>query len=242
MIKNVAAAILFLSCSASFAQGQAQRQAIVTRPGTHELTLPGSERRYTLVIPRGYSGDKAVPLVMSLHYGGPLIPYIGRGLLDQLVEPVLKELGAIMVAPDSAADGWANPIAEQHVIELLSFIEANYNVDPRKTLLTGYSMGAMGTWYLAPRHPELFEAAIPMAGRPQADSTELEWKTPTLVINSTADELIAIEGTRAAVESLQAQGAPIEIVVIDNVTHFQIPLYRRHLKAAIPWLEGVWSQ
>ena len=234
MVKNIALSLLVFSSSAF-------GQSIITKPGMHELTLPGSERRYTLVIPRGYSESEAVPLVMSLHYGGPITPYIGRGLLEQLVEPVLDELGAIIVAPDSAASGWANPTAEQHVIELLNYIEANYNVDPKRTLLTGYSMGAMGTWYLAPRHPEIFEAAIPMAGRPQADSTDLDWRTPTYVINSSADELIPIEPTRAAVESLRAQGAPIEIMIIDEVTHFQIPRYRRHLRSAIPWLEGVWG-
>lgn len=238
MISRIALGLLVFIGSANIALAQ----PIVTRPGTHELTLPGSERRYTLVIPRGYRDEESVPLVVSLHFGGPVTPFIGRSLIEQLIGPALAQLGAIIVAPDSAANGWANPTAEQHVIELLSFIEANYNVDPTRTLLTGYSMGAMGTWYLAPRHPELFEAAIPMAGRPQSDSTQLDWKTPTYVINSTADEVIPIEPTRAAAESLQAQGAPIEIIVVDEITHFQIPRYRRHLEAAIPWLEGVWSR
>ena len=239
MIKCVAAGLLLFNCGAAIAQAPAR--AIVTEPGVHQLTLPGSERRYTLILPRGYGNEKAVPLVMALHYGGPVTPYIGRGLLEQLVAPALDELGAIMVAPDSAADGWANPTAEQHVLELLSYIEAHYNVDSSRTLLTGYSMGAMGTWYLAPRHPELFEAAIPMAGRPQTDSTALDWRTPTYVINSTADELIPIGPTRAAVEVLRARGAPIEIAVIDGTTHFQIPQYRRHLRAAIPWLTDAWA-
>jgi predicted peptidase len=237
MLERIAISLFVVGMSA----GTALAQPILTRPGTYELTLPGSERRYTLVLPRGYLGAESVPLVMALHYGGRVTPYIGRGFLEQLVEPALRELGAILVAPDSAADGWANPTAERHVIELLSFIESNYKVDKTKTLLTGYSMGGMGTWYLAPRHPELFEAAIPMAGRPQADSTELDWRTPTYVINSAADELIAIGPTRDVVGRLKARGAPIEMVVIDDVTHYEVPRYREHLKAAIPWLRGAWS-
>jgi predicted peptidase len=238
LIRHIATGLLVLICGT----GIAAAQQAVTRPGTHELTLPGSERRYTLVIPRGYSGDEPVPLIMSLHFGGPVTPYIGRSLLEQLIEPALDELGAIIVAPDSAANGWANPTAERHVVELLEYIEANYNVDKARTLLTGYSMGGMGTWYLAPRRPDLFEAAIPMAGRPEAGSTGIDWQTPTYVINSRADELIPFERARSAVESLQARGAPIELVAIDGVTHFQIPRYRRYLRAAIPWIEDVWSR
>ena len=238
MIQRIAFCLWVACCGANVALAQ----AVVTRPGTHELTLPGSDRRYTLVIPRGYRGERPVPLVVALHYGGPLTPFISRGFVEQLIEPALRGLGAIIVAPDSAANDWANPTAEQHVLELLTYVEANYNVDPTRTLLTGYSMGAAGTWYLAPRHPELFEAAIPMAGRPQADSTRLDWQTPTYVLNSTADELIPIDAARAAVESLKARGAPIEMTVIDGVTHFEVPRYRSHLKAAIPWLEHAWTR
>jgi len=239
MNRVMSAGLLLLSCVA----GTVGAQSPVSTPGMHALTLPGSERRFTLVIPAGYDGSEAVPLVMSLHYGGNVTPFYGRGLLEQLVEPVLEELGAIIVAPDSAANGWANPTAEAQVLELLEYVESNYNVDSNRTLLTGYSMGAMGTWYLAPRHPELFEAAIPMAGRPQADSTGLDWRTPTYVINSAADELIALEPTREAVEMLQAKGAPIQIAVIDaGITHYQIPRYRPYLEAAIPWIRDVWSR
>lgn len=223
-------------------QSVADAQTVVSTPGIHELRLPGSERRYTLVLPTGYDGNTPVPLVVSLHYGGRVSPYYGRGLLQQLILPALGELGAIVVAPDNAANGWANETAEAHVLELVDYIEAHYNVDPRRTLLTGYSMGAAGTWYLAPRHPDRFAAAIPMAGRPPRDSAQLDWQTPTYAINSRADELIELEPAVAIVEALQTKGAPVRITVIDGVTHYQIPFYRPHLQAAIEWLREVWSR
>lgn len=238
-------ALLFAALAALTTQSSAQRARAtdpVTRRGTYELTLPGSDLRYTLVIPRGYGNGEPVPVIMSLHFGGPVTPYIGRSLLEQLIEPALRDLGALIVAPDNAGNGWANATAEERVMELLDFIEANYEVDRDKTLLTGYSMGAMGTWYLAPRHADVFEAAIPIAGRPGRDSTGLDWQTPTYVINSIDDEVVAIGPARQAVEQLRSQGAPIELVVVDNITHFQIPRYYRHLKAAIPWILRTWEQ
>ena len=222
-------------------RAQTDSGSSVTAPGTYEMTLPDGGGRYTLVIPDGYTGEEPAPLVVSLHYGGEVTPFYGRGLLDSLIEPVLRELDAIIVAPDSAADNWANPVAEQHVLGLMDHIEAHYNIDSDKTLLTGYSMGAMGTWYLAPRHPERFKAALPMSGRPQSDSTTLDWQTPMYIIHSTADELIPLELTETAVKQLQAKGASIDLVVVDEITHFEWSRFQPHLRAAIPWIHEAWD-
>ncbi len=214
----------------------------ITTPGIYQMTLPDVDRRYTLSIPEGYTTQEPTPLIVSLHYGGQVTPFYGRGLVESLIEPVLRDLGAIIVAPDSAAGNWANPTSEQHVLELLDYIEAHYNIDPNKTLLTGYSMGGSGTWYLSPRHPERFRAALAMAGRPQADSTTFDWKTPMYLIHSTADEVAPLKPTQTAVERLQSQGASINLVVVDEITHYEIPRYRPHLGAAIPWIQQVWAE
>ena len=241
MRRLIAALLSLCLCSVCVVRAQTGSGPSVTPPGTYEMTLPDVDRRYTLVIPDGYTGQEPVPLVVALHYGGQVTPFYGRGLLDQLIEPVLRDLGAIMVAPDSAAGNWANPEAEQHVLELMDYVEAHYNIDPNKTLLTGYSMGGGGTWYLAPRHPERFKAALPMAGRPQPDSTSIDWNTPTYLIHSTADEIVPLESTRTAVEQLRARGAAMELVVVDGITHYQIPRFQPHLKAAIPWILETWN-
>jgi len=239
-----ASAVVLLACLWSPVAVKAQTDAstIVTSPGIHQLTLPEVGRRYTLAIPDGYTGQEPTPLIVSLHYGGQVTPFYGRGLLQSLIEPVLRELGAIIVAPDSAAGNWANPTSEQHILELLDYIEAHYNIDANKTLLTGYSMGGGGTWYLAPRHPERFKAALAMAGRPQADSTTFDWRTPMYLISSTADEVVPLELTQTTVGQLQNLGAPIHLVVVDEITHYEIPRYGPYLKAAIPWIQRIWSE
>ncbi len=214
----------------------------INAPGIHQLTLPGAGRRYTLEIPERYTGQTPVPLIVSLHYGGTVTPFYGRGLVEGLIGPAFQELGAIIVGPDSAAGNWANPTSEQHVLELIDYIGANYNIDASKTLLTGYSMGGGGTWYMAPRHPERFKAAIVMAGRPQADSTSLNWETPLYVIHSTADQVVPFESTEATVDQLRLDGAPVVLVVVDGISHYEIPRYRPYLEAAVPWIEEAWAR
>jgi predicted peptidase len=242
MMRVGAAILLVCLWNAGAVSAQTDASVSITAPGIYEMTLPDAARRYTLVIPDGYTGQNPTPLIVSLHYGGEVTPFYGRGLLDSLIEPVLRDLGAIIVAPDSAAGNWANPTSEQHVLELMDFIEAHYNIDANKTLLTGYSMGAGGTWYLTPRHSDRFKAALAVAGRPQADSMSFDWKTPMYLIHSTADEIIPLESTQITVEQLQSQGAFIHLVVVDGITHYEIPRYRPHLRAAVPWIQQVWAE
>ena len=63
---------------ATFGGPNVSAQTKITRDGTYELTLPGTDRRYTLIIPRGYLTAESVPLVVSLHFGGRVTPWIER--------------------------------------------------------------------------------------------------------------------------------------------------------------------
>lgn len=239
--KIVTLLVLAFLCAPAGVHAQSEATARATAPGIHQMTFTDG-RRYTLAIPDGYTGQAPVPLILSLHYGGTVTPFYGRGLVEALVGPAFRSLGAIIVAPDSAAGQWTNSTAEQQVLELLDYIEANYNIDADRTLVTGYSMGGGGTWYFAPRYPERFKAAIVMAGRPQADSTSFEWDTPLYVIHSTADQVVPFASTEATVEQLRGQGVAVELVVVDGVSHYEIPRYRPYLEAALPWIEEAWKE
>jgi predicted peptidase len=215
-------------------------------PGIHEMTLANGQR-YTIAIPAGYTGAEPVPLVMALHYSGTVTPFFGRGVLEGLVEPALRDLGAIIVAPDAAASNagagaWATEAGEAVVLHLMDEMEATYNIDPAKTLLTGYSMGGMGSWYIGGRNQERFTAVLPMAGRPQADTTEIDWMIPLYVIHSRDDGLIDVGPTETAVGQLRWQGADVEFVVLEGVTHYDTELFVEPLREAVPWIERVWQQ
>ena len=215
-------------------------------PGIHELTLDNGQR-YTIAIPAGYTGAEPVPLVMALHYGGTVTPFYGRGLLEGLVEPALRDLGAIIVAPDAAASNaggvaWATPEGETVVLHVMDVIEAEYNIDLGKTLLTGYSMGGMGSWYIGGRNQERFTAVLPMAGRPQSDSVEIDWMIPMYIIHSRDDELIDVGPTETAVSQLRFHGATIELVIVDGITHYETNRFMEPLRDAIPWIEQAWSE
>lgn len=215
--------------------------ALPQTAGIYELTF-AENQRYTLSIPEGYDGQRPVPLLVALHYGGTVTPWYGRGVLEILVEPGLRDLGAIIVSPDARHGSWTKPEAEADVLALLDYVIANYNIDTQKTLLTGYSMGGMGTWYLAARNQDRFAAAIPIAGVPQVNTQTTTWEIPLYVIHSSADELIDIRDTGTAVEALKSQGYDVTFVSVGNLSHYQTDRYAPLLTDAVPWVRAAWGE
>lgn len=234
-------AVVVITVSSGCSQNASTNSTAPINAGTYELVLPETESRYTLVIPEGYNPVEPVPLILSLHYGGQVTPFYSRGLIDTLIAPALSELGAIIVAPDNVDGGWANTAAEAHIFEFIDYVQENYNIDNEKTLITGVSMGGMGTWYIAPRYPERFKVAIPVSGRPQTDSTGLDWTTPLYIIHSNADEIVDIAPTITAVEALRERDVVVEFVTVDDITHYEFDRLQPQLRAAIPWIRQNWQ-
>ncbi|MBC8507908.1 MAG: alpha/beta fold hydrolase [Anaerolineales bacterium] len=204
-------------------------------PGVYEIEVDASHR-YTISIPENYTGEKSVPLVLALHYGGHGAPFYGKFILTDMVEPALRELGAIIVSPDCPASDWTQPESEEFVLDLLEEIQANHNIDENKILVTGYSMGGMGTWHFAASHPEVFAAGVILAGMPPDNFLEIEWDVPLYVIHGRNDEVLPIDPTLAVVAQLQSQGEEIKLKILEGVTHYETHLFVDELKSTIPWM------
>jgi predicted peptidase len=212
-------------------------------PGVHDESLAsetGEVLRYTLSIPAGYDPGQPAPLIVALHFGGKVTPHFSRAMLEGLILPALGELDAIILAPDSIAGPWNNDKNEQAVLELMKYVGENYNIDRAKTLLTGFSMGGYGTWYLGSRHQDLFSALIPIAGAPLVDENVV-WTTPIYVIHSRADDVVPIDETEKYLAGLnEEQRRQIKFVAVDDLAHFQTATFAKPLSDAVPWLKQVW--
>lgn len=206
----------------------------------------GSQILYAVSVPDGYDGGEAVPLVLALHYGwggdGPPPPNYGEGHMRLLVEPALRELGAIIVAPDCPAPArrWSEPGSDRAVMELLDHVRSEYRIDPDRILVTGFSLGGQGSWFMAAEHPEIFSAAIPMAGWAQPDWLEKMGDMPLYVIHARNDEVVPFAAAEEAVAAVEARGVPVELVVVEKLTHYDTARYVTYLRDAVPWIQSVW--
>ncbi|HEY70011.1 MAG TPA: hypothetical protein G4O08_05440 [Anaerolineae bacterium] len=210
-------------------------------PGLHEQFLLPDGRRYAISLPPGYAPSESWPLVMALHWGGPVAPFTGKWLLAGLIEPALRALDAVLVAPDRTQEDWANLQSETETLELMRFVQDRYSIDPQKTLLCGYSLGGIGTWYMAARNQTLFTAALPISAAPFASSTEIEWRIPLYVIHSRQDEIFPFATVEAVVRDLQEKGCAIELLVVDGITHFATEGFVRPLQTAVDWIQNQWA-
>jgi predicted peptidase len=179
-----------------------------------------------------------VPLVLALHYGGEVTEHLSMEFLQSLVVPGLKKLGAVIVAPDCPGDGWTDEASEHAVLAMLDYAVRNWPVDRRRIVVTGYSLGGIGTWFLAARHPEIFSAAVPIAGRPVADG---KLRMPVYAIHGRRDEVIDLEPTRQAIDVLRAEGVNAQLVIIKGATHYETRRFAGPLKGAVEWLHDVWD-
>jgi len=220
-----------------------KKQYEPVEPGIYEMEYQssGATLYYSISIPEEYTGKTEVPLIVALHYGGYAGPYYGKMILRDMVEVAFHKLGAIIVAPDVPASDWTHPISERYVLELMDLIEETYNVDSSRVLVTGYSMGGIGTWHFASRVPDRFSAAIVMAGAPPADALETDWEVPLYVIQGREDELFPVDESMLVVSKLQSRGENVKLRILDDVTHYDTYRFVNPLKDTIPWVLDTWK-
>jgi predicted peptidase len=214
-----------------------------TTSGIHGLTtdVPGVGRvLYGLSIPRGYDAGKPAPLVVALHPGGNM-PYYGRDFMRLVMEPGLRDLRAIIVAPDCPANSWEDPRAEQVVLALVEDALRHYNIDRKRVLVAGFSMGGRGTWWMSAKHPEIFTAAIPMAASTGDHPIDMFGTMPTYVIHSRDDERVPFEPAERNARQLARMGKPVHFEAVSGLPHFEMYRYVDVLRDGARWVAGRWT-
>lgn len=219
-------------------------------PGIHRqemaLSIDSSaeplQLRFSISIP---TQPQPSGLVVALHYAGHSAaetPYFGEGMLAGLVEPALGELGVVIIAPDCPDRSWSSSKSEEAVLALIEHVQESYSLPESKVVLTGYSMGGRGTWFLVSRHPGRFAAAIPMAGSPRGADLSKVSKTPLYAIHSRNDSVVPVGPTEEAIEELRRTGADSTLILVDDISHYETHRFLPYLSEAAGWLERVLAE
>lgn len=259
MIRTLWASGLFILISFSSILNAQELDLDVMGPGLHRMVAmhpDGTEQRYIINIPENYDGSEAVPLILGLHYGfrraeGSTIPepYWAEGFFTKIYQQAFKPLNAIFLAADSVNGDWTTPENEDSVTRLMDSVITTYNIDNTKTIVTGYSMGAFGTWHWASKFQNRFAGAITIAGNPSTlgrnpeDQVmiDADWNIPLYVMHSRMDELVDIGPTKAYVEKLKADGKDVTFHELTVITHHQENLLPEPVGKTVPWIKRVWD-
>ncbi len=148
------------------------------KSGKRSITIEGKTFPFQ-ISGGGGKGGKPAALIIYLHgSGGP------DGQASFWSHP-----GALVVAPEAPpvkADGereWTNGFTDEFFFELLRTLRKEYNLDPNRFYLAGFSAGGFGTWYYSLRFPDLLAAAFPMAGGPWYPDLTPEYPTDSNFLN-----------------------------------------------------------
>ncbi len=171
-------------------------------PGFHVRTVetPSGPRKYTVFVPQGYDGSKAVPAVLFLHGAGE------RG--EDGIRPVQAGLGpavlaaratfpAIVVFPQARETWAAGSDDAKAALAALEDVQKAYKIDPARVALTGLSMGGRGSWEMAAAQPDRFSSVTPICGPAKIELAESLAKLPVWSIVGDADRETTVLGMRA---------------------------------------------
>jgi pimeloyl-ACP methyl ester carboxylesterase len=126
--------------------------------------IDDSVQPYGLLIPEKLNLDQPVPLYVWLHGRND------KGTDLHFIAERMRSRGEF--APDDAIvlhvfGRYCNAFkfaGEIDVFEAIDSVKNRYRVDPRRTVLMGFSMGGAGVWHLGAHYPDRFVAMTPGAG------------------------------------------------------------------------------
>ena len=206
------------------------------------MSSQGDTIRYRELVPSTESGKKKYPLVLFLHGAGER----GSDNLKQMthgaqmfLNPVNREkYPAYVVMPQCPESGyWAYkgrpasfvpsemPLGEPitpvftGVKELLDTYLSRPDVDKKRIYIIGLSMGAMGTYDMVSRFPEVFAAAIPVCGIVNPDRLAKAKEVSFRIFHGDADNVVPVEGSREAYKALKKAGAKVEYIEYPGCNH-----------------------
>ncbi len=173
-----------------------------------QLQAGGLTRNYYLYVPPGYSPKRKTPLVIMLHGGGGNAH--NAEAVAQMI-PAAREKGVLVVYPNGTgplkdrlltwnADNCCGYALDHQVDDvgyiraLISRLEQEYNIDPKRIYATGLSNGGMMTYKLGCELSDKLAAIAPVAGA--LNDPQCKPKAPLSVIafHGTSDLHVLYQG------------------------------------------------
>jgi len=192
---------------------------------------------YRVYVPTRYTTAAPAPLVIALHglganedsffdgYGGvpaKLAEQHGFLMAGPLGYRVDGFYGAAMGGAPDAAMRRRLELSEKDVLEVVRLMREHYNVDTSRIYLIGHSMGAIGTWHLAAKYPEIWAAVGPFSGTGSPEAAASMKGIAQFVVHGDADPTVNVSGSRAMVAEMKRLGVEVTYVEVPGGDHVDV--------------------
>jgi len=112
--------------------------------------------------------------------------------------------------------------SEKDVMSVLALMRKNYKIDEARIYLTGHSMGAMGTWYLGAKYPEIWAALAPFSGSANPSTVAAMKRIPEIVVHGEADPTVPVLASRMMVAEMKKQGVEHVYIEVPGGNHINV--------------------
>ncbi|QDU25726.1 esterase [Anatilimnocola aggregata] len=235
-------------CAVAIGQESAKPAEVLPQFETRVHAEGESKLPYRLLVPKDYDKAHAWPLIIWLHGSGeigdnntaPIRPLGSTFLADKKRCPAF-----VMVPQCPPGDSWLgvglNKPAEiteasRLVIATIAELRQEFNIDDRRLYISGFSMGSCGAWDLLSRYPNLFAAAVHIAGPPgdRPGLAPIIKHLPLWVFHGDRDNTAPVESSRTIVAALKEAGSNVKYTEYRGGGHeLARPLAEPDL---LPWL------
>lgn len=187
------------------------------------------EHKYVVFVPASYRPEKPSPAILFLHGAGE------RGKDNRLpltvglapfIQARAKTFPFIVVIPQcELRDGrilesWnADGPDGRRAIRELDDARRHYNFDPKRVVLTGWSMGGYGAWSLAVADPSRWSALVPLCGGGDATKAVALKDVPVWAFHGAKDALVNPDESRRMVDAVKESGGKATYTELPEGSH-----------------------
>jgi predicted peptidase len=211
------------------------------------VTVNNIAYKYQVYVPDNWSPNRKWPVILFLHGAvergsdGLLQTQVG---IATAIRKDRSRFRVLVVMPQCPSGHWWPERPMQRIaLEELAASTEEFKGDPKRTYLTGVSMGGYGSWYLASTYPGKFAAVVPICGGivPPANVLEAQpmlardsypenaesyaevakriGKTPVWIFHGDADNAVPVENSRRLYKALKAAGDDVRYTEYPGVGH-----------------------
>jgi predicted peptidase len=186
----------------------------------YQFTDPktGTTLKYNLYVPKDYDPSKSYPLVLFIPDAAAVSTYLrmtliqGLGAVIWATSPEQAKHACFVLAPQ-----YSTVIVNDHseatrdldvTVALVKALTGQYNIDKNRLYTTGQSMGCMASIEMLIKYPDLFAAALLVAGQWDATKMSVLTEANMWIVVSEGDRK-AFPGMNISMAVLEAAGAKI---------------------------------
>jgi len=189
---------------------------------------------FWIQVPKNEKTEKQ-PVLIVLHgrsLSGTNLEKVKRyGVLSAIKKG--REIPGIIVAPQLASGPW-NP---DKLLQLLEYIQKNYNTDSSRIYVCGMSLGGYGTLHFAGKYADKITAAVAICGGGNSKDACKLGSIPLWIQHGNNDRSVPLSESSKIVAAIKKcnPNAPCEFTIVEGGTHGSVERIF-HKDAIYNWL------